>query len=50
MKQIILIILLMICCTTIAGIILYWLYLLHWSLAVIVGAVFGASILSEYID
>ncbi len=50
MKQIILIILMIICCITIAGIVLYWLYLIHWTLSVIVGAIVGAAILSEYID
>ena len=50
MKQIVLIIMMMVCCITIAGIILYWLYLLHWSIAVIVGAIVAAGILSEYID
>lgn len=50
MKQIILLILMAICCITIVGIILYWLYLIHWSISVIVGAIIGAGILSEYIE
>nr|DAP41637.1 MAG TPA: Protein of unknown function (DUF2552) [Caudoviricetes sp.] len=49
MKQIILIILMMICGITIAGIVLYWLSLLHWSIAVIVGAIVAAGILGGYI-
>lgn len=50
MKQIVLIIMMMLCCIAIAGVALYWLYLLHWSIAVIVGAIVAAGILSEYID
>ncbi len=50
MKQIALTIMMIICCLVIAGIILYWLYLIHWSISVIVGAIVTAGILSEYID
>lgn len=50
MKQIIPIILMIICGVTIVGIVLYWLFLLHWSIAVIVVAIVAARKLDEYIE
>ncbi len=50
MKQIIFTILMVICCIAIAGVVLYWLYLIHWSISVIVGAIAGANIISEQIN
>lgn len=50
MKQIILITLMVICCLSITGVVLYWLYLIHWSVAVLVAAIVGAGVLSDYIE
>lgn len=50
MKQIILITLMVICCLSIAGVVLYWMYLIHWIVAVVVAAIVGTGILSDYIE
>lgn len=35
---------------TACGILLYWLYLLHWSLSVFAGAIFAAVWISQDLD
>lgn len=50
MKKVIIYILRGVCCIAIVSIILYWLYLFHWTLALLIGSIIGLALLLEDIN
>lgn len=50
MKKAIIYILRVVCCIAIVSIILYWLYLLHWTLSLLIGSIIGLAILLEDVN